>query len=236
MSQNNGFVATIIMNILHRPISYILILLLSGSVAACVGTDNPPAEPDSSKIVTGVFVGGAAGAAVGAVSSGVTVPVAAAMGGIVGGAIAMSSKEKETQEELYADQLRRDKVQIVRVGEDYLLVLPGEDYFYANSSHFNEKMYPAIKDIAKFINQYDIETVKVAGYTNDQGNEYRNLAMSREQAQIVLSELWYDGVRPSFMYSIGYGSQYPIANNANKQGQLDNDRVQITFRRLTSQS
>jgi outer membrane protein OmpA-like peptidoglycan-associated protein len=224
------------MIISHRSISCALILLLTSSIVGCAHVDTPPSEPDSSKVMTGVFVGGATGAAIGAVSSGVTVPVAAAMGGIVGGAVAMSMKEKETPEQQLVDQLRRDKVQVIRIGEDYMLVLPGEDYFYANSSHFNEKMYPAMKDIAKFINQYDIETIKVAAYTNDQGNEYRNLAMSKTQAQMVLSELWYEGVRPSFMYSIGYGSQYPIADNATPQGQLTNDRVQITFRRLTPQS
>lgn len=224
------------MTILHRSISSTLLLLLFGSVVGCSSIDNPPSEPDSSKVMTGVFVGGATGAAIGAVSTGVTVPVAAAMGGIVGGAIAMSMDEKQTPEQQLMDKLRRDKVQIIRIGEDYMLVLPGEDYFYANSSHFNENMYPALEDIAKFINLHDIETIKVAGYTNDQGNEYRNLAMSRTQAQIVLSQLWYDGVRPSFMYSIGYGSQYPIADNSNAEGQLTNDRVQITFRRLTPQS
>ncbi|MBY0545031.1 MAG: OmpA family protein [Gammaproteobacteria bacterium] len=212
--------------------SAILMLSLFG----CTSVDTPPSEPQSSRALQGVFIGGAAGAAIGAVSTGVTIPVAAAMGGIVGGALAASMVEKRTPEEQLADKLRRDKVQIIRVGEDYMLVLPSENYFYANSSHFNEKMYPAVVDIAQYINQYDLETVKVAGYTDNQGNDYRNIAMSREQAQIVSSLLWMDHVRPSFMYTIGYGSAYPIADNSVKGRQGLNNRVQITFRRLTAES
>ncbi|NNM58800.1 MAG: OmpA family protein [Legionellales bacterium] len=210
--------------------------LLACCIAGCTNIDTQPAEPSSSRALQGVFAGGAVGAAVGAVSTGVSIPVAAAMGGIVGGAIVASMTETRTPEQRLAEKLRRDKVLIIRVGEDYLLVLPGDAYFYANSSHFNENMYPAIADIAQYINTCDVETVKVSGYTNNQGNEYRNLAMSKTQAQIVSDALWMEGLRPAYMYSIGYGSQYPIATNSTADGQLANDRVQITFRRLTPQS
>jgi outer membrane protein OmpA-like peptidoglycan-associated protein len=205
-------------------------------LSACSAIDAPPSPADSGNTIKGVFAGGAAGAAVGAVSTGVTIPVAAAMGGIVGGALGMALSNTLTPEQKLAQALEKDKIQIVRIGEDYMLVLPSKIYFYPNSSHFNENMYPAIKDIAQFINLYDVETIKIAGYTNCQGNEYRNIALSREQAQTVLHELWYDGVKPSFMYSIGYGSQYPIAYNETAEGLIENNRIQITFRRLSVQS
>lgn len=198
--------------------------------------DPPPDAANNSKVITGVIAGGVAGAAVGAMSTGVTIPAAAAIGGITGGALAMSLTTKDTPEQTLEKKLRGDHVQIIRVGEDYMLVLPGEDYFYTDSAHFNEKMYPAMADIAQYINQFDIETIKVAGYTGNEGNECRHLAISKAMAQTVLTELWYNGVRPSYMYSIGYGSQYPIADNTTKSGQNTNHRVQITFRRLTPQS
>lgn len=220
-----------------RPLlTHAFLAILICCIAGCTHIDTPPAEPSSSRAIQGVFAGGVAGAAVGAVSTGVSIPVAAAMGGIVGGTIVMSMTEKKTPEEQLAEKLRRDKVQIIRVGEDYLLVLPSESYFYANSSHFNANMYPALADVAQYINTFDVETVKISGYTNDQGNEYRNLAMSKTQAQIISDALWMEGLRPAYIYSIGYGSQYPIADNSTADGQLTNDRVQITFRRLTPQS
>ncbi len=217
-----------------------ILLFLIGSVLGCAhmaDTDTPPAEVDNSKMATGVLVGGVAGAAVGAVSGGgVAIPVAAAMGGIVGGAVASAMLENESPTDQLISQLARDHVQVIRIGEDYMIVLPSTSYFYPNSSHLNANMYPALKDVAKFINLYDTETIKVAGYTNNSGDEARNVALSRQQAQYIQEELWRDGVRPAFMYAIGYGSQYPIAHNETKEGQLVNNRVQITFRRLTPQS
>jgi outer membrane protein OmpA-like peptidoglycan-associated protein len=208
---------------------------LATLLTAC-SSDVPPSGIQSSDVVTGVVLGGATGAAVGAVAtSGASVPITAAMGGIVGGAIATAIDENLTVNQRLVRKLEQDNIQVIRMGEDYMLVLPSKSYFYPNSTHISEAMYPAFKDMAAYINQFDIETIKVAGYTDNFGDPVRNLALSRQQAQNIADELSHAGIKPTMMYSIGYGEAYPIAYNK-PEGAIENCRVQITFRRLTPQS
>ena len=97
-------------------------------------------------------------------------------------------------------------------------------------------MEPTLTDLANFINLYDVETVKVSGYTNTLGSSIRNLALSREQAQYVAHQLWDRGLKSTMIYAVGYGSANPIANNQTQYGLITNNRVQITFRRLTAET
>jgi len=196
-------------------------------------TDTPPAGIKNSDVAEGVLVGGAAGAAVGALSSGASIPVTAAMGGIVGGTIATAIDENRSKTETIINKLHKDHIQVIRIGQDFMLVLPSDVYFYRDSTHLNESMYPAYHDIVKFINYFDVETVKIAGYTDNIGDPVRNLALSRQQAQNISQELQRDGIAPALIYAIGYGDQHPIATNDTPKGRASNRRVQITFRFLT---
>lgn len=211
--------------------AYLLAIAITALLAGC-SSQNPPAGIKQSDIATGVLIGGAAGTAVGALAGDVSIPVTAAMGGIVGGAIATAIDESKTPKETIFTRLEKDHIQVIRIGEDYMLVLPSDVYFFPNSTHMNESMYPAYKDITEFMNHYDIETVKVAGYTDNTGNKIRSLALSRQQADYVAKELWRDNLGSTMVYSTGYGCANPIATNDTKSGQAANRRIQITFRRL----
>jgi len=210
---------------------YLLVTLSAFLLASCSST-MPPAGVKQSTVADGVLVGGVAGTAVGALAGDVSIPVTAAMGGIIGGAVATAIDEQRTPHETLVDKLHKDHVQVIRIGEDYMLVLPSDVYFYPDATHMNENMYPAYKDIVEFINHYDVETVKVAGYTDNTGVPIRKLALSRQQADYVAKELWRDGLKSTMIYSTGYGGTDPIATNDTKEGQAYNRRVQITFRRL----
>lgn len=198
--------------------------------------DTAPGGIQPGDVAAGVVAGGAVGAMVGAFSSGIDVPVTTAMGGIIGGAIATAIDLNKSANTLLMDKLARDHVQVIRMGEDYMLVLPSHIFFYPNSTHMSERMLPAYHDITAFINLFDVETVKVAGYTNNVGDPIRNVALSRQQAQIVASQLIHAGAKPTMIYSIGYGDAYPIAYNTTAEGRMVNNRVQITFRQLTPKS
>lgn len=194
-------------------------------ISACAPT-RPPAIPDNNKVATGVAVGLATGVVVGAMSTGVSVPVAAAMGGIIGGAIGTALSEDEP----LLFELDRDHVQLIRVGEDIMLVLSSDYYFYPNSTHLNENFFPALDRIADYLRLFETTTIKIAGYTDAIGDELRNVALSRQQAQNIAKYLWARGLDARMMYTIGYGCQFPIANNATYEGRAANRRVQITFR------
>lgn len=202
--------------------SFLCIIFLY--LAACANP--PPAIPDNGKVATGIVIGAATGAVVGSMTSGVPVPIATAIGGITGGAIGMALRDRDP----LLSELDRDHVQIVRIGEEIMIILPSDDYFYPKSTHMNENFYPALDRVAQYIRLYETTNIKVAGYTDAIGDELRNLALSRQQAQNIAKYLWNRGLDSRMIYSIGYGCQFPIANNDTPSGRSQNRRVQITFR------
>ena len=204
---------------------YLLCVLLL-LVASCSSVPVPPIPSNETQIV-GVATGAATGAILGTFSGVVSAPAGAIMGGIAGGAVGQYLAKHDNLSEL-----NRAHLQLVRVGEEYMIYLPSDAYFYNNSTHINERFYPALNNIAQFLQQYETTSIKVAGYTDNIGNKTRNLALSRQQAQNIMDYLWQQGLNGRLIYSVGYGDGFPVARNDDEQGRAANRRVQITFRAI----
>lgn len=209
----------------------ILPLLLGLFLASCTHAPAPPI-PDNEIQAAGIVVGAVTGATLGAFTGVVSAPAAAVLGGITGGAIGHYLAARDT---LFTD-LDRDHLQLVRIGEEYMIYLPSDVYFYNNSTHLNESFYPALNNIAKFINQHETELIKIAGYTDNIGNQTRNVALSRQQAQNIMNYLSRKGLNARMMYSTGYGDEFPVARNDYEEGRASNRRIQITFRAIPKDS
>ncbi len=210
---------------------FFLVLLL----CACSSQKVAPPAPRSKAMTSSVAVGAATGAIVGSVASGVPNALTAVMGGIVGGAVGLKLAEQISQDQLHHDLLRGN-VQIIKVGEDIMVVLPSHSFFYDNSSHLNEAFYPVLDDVATFMARYQTVTVKVAGYTDNQGDNTRNLALSREQAQAIAKYIQHQGIDARYIYATGYGEDFPIALNDTLEGRYTNRRIQITFREIPKET
>jgi outer membrane protein OmpA-like peptidoglycan-associated protein len=208
--------------------SIIMMFVFSTLFMSSCTNPPPPPVPNNTTQTTGIAAGTAAGAAIGAFSGVISAPAAAAVGGIAGGALGHYLAKRDT---LYTS-LDRDHLQIVKIGEEYMIYLPSDAYFYPNSSHINENFYPALDHVAAFIIQYETSLIKVSGYTDNIGNKTRNLALSRQQAQNIMNYLWRRGLNARMMYSTGYGHEFPIAQNQDEDGRAANRRVQITFRAI----
>ncbi len=92
-----------------------------------------------------------------------------------------------------ANTVRGDGVQVVRVGEEITLVLPTKNFFYDNSNNMknNDK---TLHHIVDFINAYPTVNVQVIGYPAQSGNQVRNVALSRAQAEKIAHYLWGNGL------------------------------------------
>jgi len=199
-----------------------------------IGCSHAPAPPipDNKVQTVGIATGAVAGAALGAFTGVASAPATAFLGGITGGAIGHYLAARDT---LFTN-LDRDHLQIVRVGEEYMIYLPSDVYFHSNSTHINESFYPALDNIATFIRMHETELIKIAGYTDNIGNKTRNVALSRQQAQNIMNYLSRQGLNARMMYSAGYGEQFPVATNQSEEGRAANRRVQITFRAVPKDS
>lgn len=131
-------------------------------------------------------------------------------------------------------KLQAGGVSVIHLGQQTMLVLPADEFFFMDSSHLNGNNYGTLNVVSNYISLFDVETVKVGGYSDNCGDPLRAVALSRQQAQNIADYLKNQEVKAPIIYAIGYGCTFPIADNSRSDGRTMNRRIQITFYRLDS--
>lgn len=129
-------------------------------------------------------------------------------------------------------KLRRERVQIERMGDKVLLILPSDRFFYRKSPHLNPVHYPTLENVITFLNCYKKIEIKIAAYTDNVGCFEENLALTRDQATNLMAHLWEYGLDARLVYPVGYGSACPIGCNTTERGRSQNRRIEITLTHL----
>ena len=75
--------------------------------------------------------------------------------------------------------------------------------------------------------EFQSATFNIEGHTDSQGTLATNKSLSDKRAKAVLNYLNSKGVESSRLSSIGYGEEYPIADNNTRDGRGQNRRVEI---------
>jgi len=70
-------------------------------------------------------------------------------------------------------------------------------------------------------------TIEVGGHTDSQGAAEANQKLSQERAESVRNYLIVKGIAAERITAVGYGEDYPIADNATAAGRAANRRVEI---------
>jgi OmpA-OmpF porin, OOP family len=71
--------------------------------------------------------------------------------------------------------------------------------------------------------------VEIAGYTDSQGSEEGNRALSQSRAEAVLLALQGRRIAVDGFTAVGYGEDFPIADNGSEAGREANRRIEFTF-------
>jgi outer membrane protein OmpA-like peptidoglycan-associated protein len=71
--------------------------------------------------------------------------------------------------------------------------------------------------------------VQVAGHTCSVGSEAYNDGLSRRRAQAVVDYLISRGIAADRLKPVGYGERAPVADNATKEGRVQNRRVELNI-------
>jgi OOP family OmpA-OmpF porin len=71
--------------------------------------------------------------------------------------------------------------------------------------------------------------VEVAGHTCSIGSEAYNEDLSRRRAQAVVDYLISRGIAADRLEPVGYGERAPVADNATKEGRVQNRRVELNI-------
>ena len=189
------------------------ILVSSLAAVALLGTAACVTDPNTGeRHVSRTAIGGAGGAALGYLLGGLIGGktariVGAGIGGVAGGAVGyqLDQQIRELDEATAGTGV---DVSETPDGTGILVNLP-DVTFAVDSTMISPSFRAALDDVAASLQKYPNSLVDVMGHTDSTGSDSYNLDLSRRLA------------------TIGYGEQYPRADNTTEQGRALNRRVEI---------
>ncbi len=125
-------------------------------------------------------------------------------------------------------------VQVVSVGQNYLLSVPAASLFGDQSPQLTWESYDELNEIACYLRQFRKVDVNVAAYTSRYVSSRREHALSTARAEAVANYLWGQGVESRLLFTQGMGSDKPIVMTARQGDKSPNARIEITFRRAVA--
>jgi outer membrane protein OmpA-like peptidoglycan-associated protein len=167
-------------------------------------------------MATGATVGG------GILSGGSGIALAGATGA---GAGFLTTHAKTSLQETLAKQ----GVNVIAQGETLRLVLSSDQFFYQGSPALRPKQYPVLTNVAALLKEYGKVPITISGYTDSIGSPKENYILSQQQAESMRAYFWVHGIEHQHVKVIGYGAQYPVAENRGK-GYAANRRIEITLK------
>ncbi|HXB11513.1 MAG TPA: OmpA family protein [Bacteroidia bacterium] len=112
----------------------------------------------------------------------------------------------------------------VKVGSNYTL---NNIYYTSNSAQLQKVSLTVIREFAKFLKANPTIKIKIAGYTDNVGNEHDNLALSNDRAFTVKQVLEQEGIKSDRVSFQGLGSANPVASNDTEEGRQKNRRTEF---------
>ncbi len=103
--------------------------------------------------------------------------------------------------------------------------------FKTGSSDITEESLAQLKNFITIAKAYPNAKFKIGGYTDNTGDEAKNVTLSKNRAAAVLAKVKALGAAASSLTgSEGYGSQFPVADNATAEGRAQNRRVSVNVK------
>ncbi len=158
---------------------------------------------------------------------------AAGIGAIAGGGVGYYM---DSQEAKLRKQLRETGVSVVREGDKINLVMPGNITFDTNSGNLQSSFYDVLNSVAIVLEEYDKTIIAVSGYTDSTGSRDYNQQLSVERARSVANYLKSRNIVDARFEIVGFGEDYPIADNSTAEGRAQNRRVELTLIPITEES
>ncbi|CAM3066638.1 hypothetical protein BZK31_18960 [Pseudomonas floridensis] len=109
------------------------------------------------------------------------------------------------------------------------LVTFGDVLFDYNKAELKPGAQGDIGKLAAFLQENPDRKVIVEGYTDSTGSAAYNQSLSERRANSVRMALTRMGVDPTRIVAMGYGKEYPVADNTSNSGRAMNRRVEVTI-------
>lgn len=108
--------------------------------------------------------------------------------------------------------------------------------FAPGSANIEASAADTLDKIAEVLKTCEDTRMEIAGYTDSQGREEMNKALSQSRAQAVLSALLARRVLTSNLAAKGYGEEDPIADNGSEEGREANRRIEFRLLDLPTET
>ncbi|HKM38135.1 MAG TPA: OmpA family protein [Thiopseudomonas sp.] len=125
---------------------------------------------------------------------------------------------KHLQDKLNAKQTERGS-----------LVTFGDVLFDLDKAELKPAAHNNIRQLAEFLRDNPERKVLIEGFTDSTGSAEYNLQLSERRAEAVKRALVREGVNSNNLNTIGFGKEYPVADNATPASRSMNRRVEVTI-------
>jgi len=105
----------------------------------------------------------------------------------------------------------------------------GRVEFDKGATDISSASYPLLDRISGILMRCPQSPVEVGGYSDSDGSEENNLALTQARAEAVLDYLVDAGVRFERLKAVGHGEANPIADNSTEEGKAANRRIEFTI-------
>jgi outer membrane protein OmpA-like peptidoglycan-associated protein len=204
-------------------------------LAGCASVQDFSSNPEKQKTRQGTAIGAVGGAAVGLIVGGgwKGALIGAGVGALAGG---MAGSSMDKQEAKLRQQMEGTGVEVVRMGDNLTLSMPGNVTFAFDSAKLNPQFDPVLDKLAQTLSEYNKTVIQIAGHTDSTGSHEYNMKLSLQRADSVKAYLEGRGVPAARLVTIGAGPDYPVASNDTEEGRAQNRRVEITIVPVTQET
>ena len=107
------------------------------------------------------------------------------------------------------------------------IVAAGKINFEPGSATIDASALGTMDSIATLLKRCGDLPLEIQGYTDSQGREEMNLALSQSRSESVLNELRARRVVTGSFKAVGYGEESPVADNGTEAGREANRRIEF---------
>lgn len=144
--------------------------------------------------------------------------------------VAAQSAAAAAQQQAAALQQRLAELQ-AQDTERGMLVTLGDVLFEFGRADIKPTAQASLRKLADFLQQYPDRLLLIEGHTDSIGSAQFNEQLSRQRAEAVATALGAMGVAAQRVKVVGYGKNYPIADNSTDTNRALNRRVEVYISR-----
>ena len=204
-----------------------IVAVASGLALSGCTTDPNTGQQRLNKTALGTLAGAAGGAVISKATGGDKTGRDAAIGAALGAGVGLYMERQAKQLE---QQMAGTGVTVTPNANGNIdLVMPGNITFSFDDATLNSSFTPTLNKLASTMNQYNQNTITIAGHTDSKGSASYNQGLSRDRAYAVANYLTARGVPANRINVVAYGESRPVADNNTDYGRQQNRRVELTI-------